>query len=149
MAWALDNNLTQRLSARDPVVVVRIKALGAAGTNLAIALGRGVAWPSVAVIGGALALGAVSYDGVAFAVMAAGTALPITERHGHEHAHARTAHEHRHVHDAHHRHPDSPDVPAGEPHSHWHEHERLVHDRLDVSDAHHRHGHRWRATGDP
>jgi drug/metabolite transporter (DMT)-like permease len=59
--WALDNNLTQRLTVRDPVVIVRIKATGAAATNLAIAAVRGPGWPPWWVIGGALALGAVSY----------------------------------------------------------------------------------------
>lgn len=41
LSWALDNNLTQRLSLRDPIVVVRIKALGAGACVLGIALAIG------------------------------------------------------------------------------------------------------------
>jgi drug/metabolite transporter (DMT)-like permease len=36
--WALDNNLTQRLSLRDPFAIVRIKTLGAGIVNTALAL---------------------------------------------------------------------------------------------------------------
>jgi drug/metabolite transporter (DMT)-like permease len=61
IGWSIDNNLTQRLTNRDPVVIVRIKAFGAAGTNLAIALSRGIGLPAGWVIAAALALGGVSY----------------------------------------------------------------------------------------
>ena len=60
--WALDNNLTQRLTLRDPFAVVRTKATGAALTNTAIA-----AWlldapvPPAGSVVAALALGSVSY----------------------------------------------------------------------------------------
>src|SRR5262245_5708250 len=36
LCWALDNNLTQRLSLRDPIAIVRMKALGAGIGNLII-----------------------------------------------------------------------------------------------------------------
>jgi drug/metabolite transporter (DMT)-like permease len=61
LCWALDNNLTQRLSIRDPVALVRLKATGAAVGNLAIALVVGSPLPSARVAAAALALGAVSY----------------------------------------------------------------------------------------
>jgi drug/metabolite transporter (DMT)-like permease len=61
IGWSIDNNLTQRLTVRDPFVIVRIKTFGAAGTNLAIALSRGVGLPAGWVTVAALALGAVSY----------------------------------------------------------------------------------------
>jgi drug/metabolite transporter (DMT)-like permease len=61
LAWALDNNLTQRLSLRDPVFVVRGKAAGAAAGNLAIALALGHGLPAPPVAAAALAIGAVSY----------------------------------------------------------------------------------------
>lgn len=61
VAWAIDNNLTQGLTVRDPVVIVRIKAFGAATANVSIALVRGTDLPAGWVIVGALALGGVSY----------------------------------------------------------------------------------------
>jgi len=61
--WAVDNNLTQRLTVRDPVVIVRIKATAAAAANLAIAALRGPGWPAWWVVVAALVLGAVSYGG--------------------------------------------------------------------------------------
>jgi drug/metabolite transporter (DMT)-like permease len=60
-AWALDNNLTQRLSLKDPVSVVRWKALGAGSCMLLVALATAHAAPPATVAGAALALGAVSY----------------------------------------------------------------------------------------
>jgi drug/metabolite transporter (DMT)-like permease len=61
-AWALDNNVTQRLSLRDPVALVRVKALGAGGFNLVIGLVlAGGELPSAAVIAAALVVGSLSY----------------------------------------------------------------------------------------
>jgi drug/metabolite transporter (DMT)-like permease len=58
--WALDNNITQQLTVRDPISIVRTKATIAAVVNLGIAAGRGAAWPTDIVLA-TLALGAVSY----------------------------------------------------------------------------------------
>jgi drug/metabolite transporter (DMT)-like permease len=41
LAWGLDNNLTQRLSVRDPIRIVQVKALSAGTVNLALSLGFG------------------------------------------------------------------------------------------------------------
>jgi drug/metabolite transporter (DMT)-like permease len=41
LSWGIDNNLTQRVSLRDPVAVARIKTLGAGACVLAIALWQG------------------------------------------------------------------------------------------------------------
>jgi drug/metabolite transporter (DMT)-like permease len=61
-AWAIDNNLTQRLTLRDPLAIVRFKAFGATAINLFIALVlRRAGWPDTWVVVAALALGAVSY----------------------------------------------------------------------------------------
>ena len=60
-AWAVDNNFTQRLALRDPVAVVRVKTLGAAVGNLALALAHGDHVPAAPVVAAALGLGAVSY----------------------------------------------------------------------------------------
>ncbi|HYH97999.1 DMT family transporter [Hyalangium sp.] len=46
LSWGLDNNLTQRLSVRDPVAVVQVKALGAGACNVALALVLGAKVPS-------------------------------------------------------------------------------------------------------
>ena len=60
-AWALDNNLTQSLTLRDPRSIVLVKT-GVAGTiNLVLALVLGERFPAVAIVAAALLLGAVSY----------------------------------------------------------------------------------------
>ena len=59
--WAIDNNLTQSLTIRDPRSVVRVKA-GVAGTvNVTLAFALGEHIPEAAVLGAVLVLGAVSY----------------------------------------------------------------------------------------
>jgi drug/metabolite transporter (DMT)-like permease len=61
LMWAVDNNLTQRLTLRDPFAVVLVKTgtAGAINTGLAVALGATI--PGLGVLAGALALGAVAY----------------------------------------------------------------------------------------
>jgi drug/metabolite transporter (DMT)-like permease len=61
LVWAVDNNLTQRLSVRDPVAVVRIKTLAAAACSLAIAFSRGATLPPLSLVAAALAIGVASY----------------------------------------------------------------------------------------
>ena len=60
-SWAIDNNVTQRLALKDPLRLVRIKALGAGIGNLAVAIAVGASLPSAGTIAAALLLGAVSY----------------------------------------------------------------------------------------
>ncbi len=60
-AWGLDNNLTQRLSLKDPFAIVRIKATTAAIANVGIALLRGVAWPPGSLVAVAMVVGFASY----------------------------------------------------------------------------------------
>lgn len=61
LAWAVDNNLSQRLSLKDPVAVVRIKAL-ASGTLMAlVSLAARQPVPSAGIALSALVLGALSY----------------------------------------------------------------------------------------
>jgi len=55
LAWAIDNNLTARLSSRNAIDLVRVKALTAGAGNLVLAHLAGHAFPSPAI--GALALG--------------------------------------------------------------------------------------------
>lgn len=75
------------------------------------------------------------------AVMLAGVALLVRERHGHEHTHVPVEHSHRHVHDSHHQHPHPPGEDAAAPHAHPHRHAPLTHSHPHLSDLHHRHPH--------
>jgi drug/metabolite transporter (DMT)-like permease len=61
--WALDNNLTQRLSLRDPFAIVRVKTLvaGAVNTALGLWIAQRGPQPSAASVLAALALGSLSY----------------------------------------------------------------------------------------
>lgn len=155
--WALDNNLTQRLSLRDPFAIVRIKTLAAGMVNSGIGLATlgDAQLPSRAVLG-ALLLGSVSYGAsVVFDAYALRLVGAVREA-----AYFATA----------------PFLGAllaisllGEPlrwsdlvamaamalgvvlllrerHSHLHVHEALEHEHLHAHDAHHQHEH---AGGDP
>jgi len=46
LAWAIDNNLTRRISAGDPVTIAAIKGIAAGAVNITIALSMGGARPS-------------------------------------------------------------------------------------------------------
>jgi drug/metabolite transporter (DMT)-like permease len=61
LAWAFDNNLSQRLSLRDPVAVTRVKALVAGGVNVGVALAMGGRFPAPASLAAALATGFLGY----------------------------------------------------------------------------------------
>ncbi|MGC1302270.1 MAG: EamA family transporter [Caulobacteraceae bacterium] len=61
IAWGVDNNLTRRLSAADPVQIAAIKGLIAGAVNLALALSGGAHLPSPATIGGAALVGFFGY----------------------------------------------------------------------------------------
>jgi drug/metabolite transporter (DMT)-like permease len=60
-AWAVDNNLTRKIAAADPVVTTVIKGLAAGSFNLALGLGLGGKLPAMGAATGALALGFVAY----------------------------------------------------------------------------------------
>jgi drug/metabolite transporter (DMT)-like permease len=59
--WAVDNNLTQRVSGADPLVLAAIKGGVAGGVNLGLAVATGADWPSAVVTLGALAVGFLGY----------------------------------------------------------------------------------------
>lgn len=59
--WALDNNLTRRISAADPVNIAMIKGLAAGSVNIAAALAYGASVPAALPLAGALALGWLGY----------------------------------------------------------------------------------------
>lgn len=46
LAWGIDNNLSRKLSAADPVAVAAIKGLAAGSANVAMALPRGIVLPT-------------------------------------------------------------------------------------------------------
>jgi len=61
LAWALDNNLTRKVSVADASFIAMTKGLVAGTTNLALALATGASWPPVIVVAGAGLLGLLSY----------------------------------------------------------------------------------------
>lgn len=61
LAWAVDNNLTRRLSAGDPVRIAMIKGLAAGGVNTALALAVGAHLPPWPAVTGAALVGLVGY----------------------------------------------------------------------------------------
>ncbi|HSC87199.1 MAG TPA: EamA family transporter [Polyangiaceae bacterium] len=150
--WGLDNNLTQRLSSKDPFAVVRIKTLGAGTFNLVLALFvLRLPWPSWPSVCGALLLGVVSY-GLSVVLDAYALRLVGAAR---EAAYFATAPfmgaltavvvlgESLHPTDG----LALVSMAVGvilllrEQHAHLHTHEELTHDHLHVHDEHHQHPH--------
>ena len=151
LCWAVDNNLTQRVSAGDPVQIAMLKGLVAGSANTAIAMARGAGWPTFPQLGGALVLGFLSY-GVSLVLFVLALRYVGTARTG---AYFSSA----------------PFVGAAlsllvfrerpslafaagaalmavgvglhvtERHEHEHYHEAMEHEHLHVHDEHHRHAH--------
>jgi drug/metabolite transporter (DMT)-like permease len=61
LAWGVDNNLSQRLSLRDPIQIATFKAAGASIPMLTLALLLGHRVPSLPVTLGLLVIGALGY----------------------------------------------------------------------------------------
>ena len=61
VAWGLDNNLTRKLSAADPVQIALVKGLVAGAVNLALALMAGAYLPTISALGGAMLVGFLGY----------------------------------------------------------------------------------------
>jgi drug/metabolite transporter (DMT)-like permease len=61
LAWAVDNNLTRKVSVADASFIAMTKGLAAGATNLTLALATGATWPPAAVVAGAGLLGLLSY----------------------------------------------------------------------------------------
>jgi drug/metabolite transporter (DMT)-like permease len=150
-SWGIDNNLTQRLSVRNPTAVVQVKTLGAGVLTLTIAVASGQKFPGTMLVGGALLLGSLSYglsivlDTYALRILGAAReaaffatapfvgaliAIPLL-----------------------HERPTGVDGMAtlamiggiamllGARHEHLHTHEALEHAHLHVHDEHHQHAH--------
>ena len=61
LAWAVDNNLTRKVSAADAVWVAACKGLVAGAVNTGLGLALGAAWPSGGAVASALGIGFVGY----------------------------------------------------------------------------------------
>ncbi len=61
LSWAIDNNLTRKISSADPVVLAAIKGVVAGTVNTMLAFGLGAELPGLTSIAGAMILGFVSY----------------------------------------------------------------------------------------
>lgn len=61
LAWAVDNNLTRKVSLSDASCITMIKGLVAGATNLTLALTTGAMWPSLGTVASAALLGFASY----------------------------------------------------------------------------------------
>ena len=158
LCWALDNNLTRKISAGDPVQIAAIKGLAAGTVNLCVAAAFGAARPAPASALAAAAVGFLGY-GVSLALFVVALRLLGTARTG---AYFATA-------------PfigaaasfaflgEAPDIlfwlasvliAAGvalhmsERHRHHHDHETLAHTHAHTHDEHHRHEHdfAWNGT---
>lgn len=71
LCWAIDNNLTQKVSASDPFQVAAVKGLVAGIFNTGLAFALGAKLPALPVLLGALLIGFVSYGlSIALGVLA-------------------------------------------------------------------------------
>jgi drug/metabolite transporter (DMT)-like permease len=61
LCWAIDNNLTRKVSANDAMLVACLKGLVAGATNTGIALAAGAAFPNLAQLAGSLVVGFFGY----------------------------------------------------------------------------------------
>lgn len=151
LAWAVDNNLTRKLSSADPIQIASIKGLVAGAANIALATAQGTTAPTAAIAAGSALMGFLGY-GVSLVLFVLALRHLGTARTG---AYFSTA-------------PFIGAVVAvvllGEPvtltllvsaalmaiglylhlaerHEHEHEHEPLVHAHRHTHDEHHQHAH--------
>lgn len=61
LCWAIDNNLTRKVSTNDAMLIAGLKGLLAGISNTTLALAGGAAWPSMETLGAALAVGFLGY----------------------------------------------------------------------------------------
>lgn len=61
LCWAIDNNLTRKVSANDAMTIACLKGVVAGPVNLAVAFWLGAHWPDGARLAGALAVGFTGY----------------------------------------------------------------------------------------
>jgi drug/metabolite transporter (DMT)-like permease len=61
LCWAIDNNLTRKVSSNDAMAIASAKGLIAGPANLAIAFAAGASWPPAAAVAAAMVTGLVGY----------------------------------------------------------------------------------------
>lgn len=61
LAWAIDNNLTRKVSLSDASFIAMVKGLAAGSTNLLLAWWLGATWPGTSTLASAAVLGFLSY----------------------------------------------------------------------------------------
>jgi drug/metabolite transporter (DMT)-like permease len=61
VSWGIDNNLTRKLSAADPLQIAMIKGLAAGAVNFAMALGHGAPLPETKTLAAAATVGFFGY----------------------------------------------------------------------------------------
>ena len=71
VSWGIDNNLTRKLSATDPLQIAMIKGLGAGAVNFAMALGHGAPLPGLTTLAAAAMVGFFGY-GISLALFVLG-----------------------------------------------------------------------------
>jgi drug/metabolite transporter (DMT)-like permease len=151
LAWGIDNNLTRKLSAADPVQIAAIKGMVAGSINLALALWQSAKVPAAPIFMGAAVVGFFGY-GVSLVLFVLALRWLGATRTG---AYFSTApfvgailsvamlHE-----------PITPSLAAAailmgigvwlhltEVHEHEHVHDGIAHDHAHSHDEHHRHAH--------
>nr|WP_292522476.1 DMT family transporter [Methanoculleus sp.] len=62
--WAVDNNLGQRLSAKDPLIVISVKGIGSGTVTFLAALAAGEALPAPVTAAAAMIVGFLCYGGL-------------------------------------------------------------------------------------
>ena len=61
LCWAIDNNLTRKVSASDPILIAGLKGVVAGIVNISLALGLGYAMPGAKAIAAAAGVGFLGY----------------------------------------------------------------------------------------
>ena len=61
LAWAIDNNLTRKVSGADPLQIAALKGLAAGGVNVALALLLHAEWPAASAVAAAGLIGFLGY----------------------------------------------------------------------------------------
>jgi drug/metabolite transporter (DMT)-like permease len=59
--WGIDNNLTRKISGKDPLAIATIKGFGAGAVSFVMAMAMGTSIPGLAVVAAALAIGFLTY----------------------------------------------------------------------------------------
>ncbi len=59
--WGIDNNLTQKVSAGNPVFIAAVKGIVAGSVNVSIGLSLGASIPSLPALAGSMAVGCLGY----------------------------------------------------------------------------------------